>query len=341
MNRFTMNTTTTDSLNRSDRVRARRSLTSQERVSRASSAARSTVNTPPVFVRNPAIGSPVINRTKTRARRKYFISIGSSEAEIGLPSIPNVRPGWRLISGLMVFGLLAAIFVALTGSVFTIQQATVNGLTRLSADDIVVTSGLIGTSIFEIEPEQALLQLQSKYPELTRLTLTVGLPNKISISAVERQPVLTWKVVDQTLWVDVEGYIFPARGEVSTPLTINADVFPPQQYSLSILPLMCSSTSADALMSNPLCRRINPTLLSAIQALSAYTPEGTTLAYSTTDGLGWVDSRGWQVFFGQTQDDMAVKQSTYQALVAQLEAEGVAPKMISVANVHAPYYRGE
>ena len=84
-----------------------------------------------------------------------------------------------------------------------------------------------------------------------------------------------------------------------------------------------------------------PELLSAIQALSAYTPEGTTLAYSTTDGLGWVDSRGWQVFFGQTQDDMAVKQSTYQALVAQLEAEGVAPKMISVANVHAPYYRGE
>ena len=42
MNRFTMNTTTTDSLNRSDRVRARRSLTSQERVSRASSAAMPT-----------------------------------------------------------------------------------------------------------------------------------------------------------------------------------------------------------------------------------------------------------------------------------------------------------
>jgi hypothetical protein len=56
--------------------------------------------------------------------------------------------------------------------------------------------------------------------------------------------------------------------------------------------------------------------------------------------MGWKDGRGWDVYFGEPQD-MDMKLVVYQATVRRLESEGIQPVLISVEQVHAPYYRME
>ncbi len=71
-------------------------------------------------------------------------------------------------------------------------------------------------------------------------------------------------------------------------------------------------------------------------------PEGTVLVFDSEHGLGWNDPNGgWDVFFGNEDEDMDMKLAVYQALVERLKTEGIQPALISVEYVHAPYYRME
>ena len=70
-------------------------------------------------------------------------------------------------------------------------------------------------------------------------------------------------------------------------------------------------------------------------------PADTVLVYDSEHGLGWNDPNGWEVFFGDEDQEMDMKLLVYQALVEHLQSEGIQPAMISVEYVHAPYYRME
>jgi hypothetical protein len=70
-------------------------------------------------------------------------------------------------------------------------------------------------------------------------------------------------------------------------------------------------------------------------------PDKTPLIYSEEHGLGWKDSRGWQVYFGKNTDGIETKLNVYRAIVKRLKKDGTHPSIISVENVHAPYYRVE
>jgi hypothetical protein len=87
--------------------------------------------------------------------------------------------------------------------------------------------------------------------------------------------------------------------------------------------------------------RLSPEQVSAILALGAKMPADTLLVYDSEHGLGWNDPQGWEVFFGAEDQDMEMKLTVYQALVQQLQNEGIQPALISVEYVHAPYYRME
>jgi len=63
------------------------------------------------------------------------------------------------------------------------------------------------------------------------------------------------------------------------------------------------------------------------------------IIYDPSNGLGWNDTRGWQVFFGTDAKDMALKVRVYQSLVDSLMARGLYPTFINVAYANAPYYR--
>jgi len=74
--------------------------------------------------------------------------------------------------------------------------------------------------------------------------------------------------------------------------------------------------------------------------MSAVAPQDTRLVFDKEHGLGWKDTQGWDVFFGDIQD-IDLKLRIYQALVKQLAKEKVNPVLISVEYVHTPYYRLE
>lgn len=80
-------------------------------------------------------------------------------------------------------------------------------------------------------------------------------------------------------------------------------------------------------------------MVKAIETLAPKVPAGTTMIYDHQNGLGWSDSRGWKVTFGDDPQDMALKLQVYQSLVASLAQQGVTPAFISVQYVNAPYYR--
>ena len=82
-------------------------------------------------------------------------------------------------------------------------------------------------------------------------------------------------------------------------------------------------------------------IINAIGILKAQMPENSNLVYGTLNGLGWNDSRGWKVFFGVNLDDMQEKLIMYQAIVDQLTQKEIKPSVISVENIHAPFYRLE
>ncbi|MCK4899942.1 MAG: hypothetical protein KAS38_14275, partial [Anaerolineales bacterium] len=57
-------------------------------------------------------------------------------------------------------------------------------------------------------------------------------------------------------------------------------------------------------------------------------------------GLGWRDSQGWEVYFGDVSD-IDIKLRIYEALVDKFAAEGLNPVLVSVEHMHSPYYRME
>ena len=81
-------------------------------------------------------------------------------------------------------------------------------------------------------------------------------------------------------------------------------------------------------------------MVSAILLLSSQTPEGSPVVYDPAHGLGWQDSKGWKVYFGNL-NEMEQKLVIYQALVQQITSNGLTPALISVEYVHHPYYRLE
>jgi hypothetical protein len=80
-------------------------------------------------------------------------------------------------------------------------------------------------------------------------------------------------------------------------------------------------------------------LVDAILALAPNVPADSTMVFDSKDGLGWMDSRGWKVFFGATAHDMPLKVRVYQSLVDSLVSRGKSPMFISVVYPDAPFYR--
>ena len=85
---------------------------------------------------------------------------------------------------------------------------------------------------------------------------------------------------------------------------------------------------------------LHPDMVSAILFLADYLPAETRLMYHEEYGIGWEDPEmGWQVFFGKKLDQMQVRISLYQAIVADLDVRNRQPVLISIEQVKAPYYR--
>jgi hypothetical protein len=223
----------------------------------------------------------------------------------------------------MVVTLLLGLYAILSGSAFVVSRVELRHAERLSAQDVNRVLNLAGAQVFSVQPEQLAAALTDAFPELQDFAIRVGFPARVVIEVAERQPVIAWQQSDITVWIDSAGVAFIPEGEVSALVQVRALEAPPalEGYGLDRHQL------------------IRPELVELVLALDAYAPEGVELLYSASHGLGWVDPRGWEAYFGSEIASIDQRIAVYNAVLAELQSRGLMPTLISVAQLHAPYYR--
>ncbi len=305
---------------------------------------------PPVMVRGGMggmafgrVASSRMNKHK-QPKRRIDVPLHVTGAELRLPSIPFVRLGWRVVSLLMVLMMFASLFLIWKAPVFQVNSVQAVGLQRLTAGDLNIVMGAVGRSVFTLNPAVLDENLHQAFPELSKISIKIGLPASVKVVATERKPVIAWVQDGNETWVDADGVSFPARGTPANTLVKveghgNPPSITPATLQIDAKSLVEGAAASPSITTPTL--RLSPELVSAILALGAKMPEDTLLVYDSVHGLGWNDPKGWEVYFGSEDQDMEMKLTVYQALVEQLENEGIQPAMISVEFVHAPYYRME
>ncbi len=345
----------TASGNRAEDVRRRRAQRSQQRSSVVSSRITNPVNTRPVTVRGNVFGgTPVHRQVGTRARRQFYLTVDQAAGtELRLPAIRLVNPGWRLISGIIAIAAIIGIFSMWSSPYFQVQSVDVKGLQRLTAEDINANLKLEEMSIIEVNASEIHDQLVRAFPELIDAQVSVELPNLVTITATERQPVMAVKKGDTVSWIDPSGIIFPARGDAGPLVTIATEdnlplapiLNPPADATTTDGASADASTITNVKNASKIpdtgLRPVDPALILAAQSLAQKLPPDTQLVYSAKDGLGWTDPQGWQVFIGADLSNFEEKYTLYQKIATYLSDNGLKAKLVSVEHLDAPFYRLE
>ncbi len=288
---------------------------------------------PPVLVRggNGSIASKPSNRRSPRRRFDISVSTSTPGTEIRLPSLPNLRIGWRVVSGLLSAAALSLIYLLLTSPQFQVQAVDIKGNNRLSIQEINSVINQIGGNIFEAEPELMKQDLQTAFPELDEISVKIGFPAEVVVAVRERDPLIAWQQGDHVTWIDSQGVEFPPRGQVDSLVRVESQV-PPPAPAYQGLEDESGSQSRNVM---------SPAMVSAITTLQTQSPEGMPIVYDPQYGLGWMDPKGWKVYFGLDVLDIQMKLEVYQAVMSELNDQGIQPSLISVEYLHAPYYRLE
>jgi hypothetical protein len=348
--------------NRSEKIRQRRNQRSQERVVRATNVIhtrRPTVN-PTVTVRGSGMGRPILNHATSQTRRKYYVALDAAGTELSMPSLPMIRPGWRLLSGLVVVTMVILLILVASSSTFQVKSPRVSGLQRLGQADVEAVMDIKGNSIIMVDPSALRTKIEAAFPELSSVSVNISLPATVSVSVRERQPVMAWKIKDTVIWIDAEGAMFSPHGDAGSLLTIESDSNPPLAQVL-VPPAVATSaittpasattggsTTTDTASASAVApvqdlskQRVDMNILKAATILGSQMPDKSVLVYNYLSGLGWTDQRGWKVYFGLNLDDIEPKFIMYETIVDQLTQKNIKPAVISVEDINAPFYRLE
>lgn len=331
---------------RADDVRRRRASQPRKstRTGAGKRAPKSNAPAPPaVLVRGSLAASMVHERRgKKRPKRRYDVALSTPGAEMRLPALPRLQIGWRLVSAILLVGLAYLLYTVWNAPTYRVLAAEVKGVKGLSSQDINTVADVAGKPVFMVEPEKVRQELSDAFPELSAVKVDVALPAKVTVTVEERQPIIVWVQDDQETWIDPFGIAFPVRGESDSLIQVNARTSPPglEESKVEESDTEVSEIAEVVVEAEDAPAAFLPVeLVNAILLMAEEAPEGKPLVYSSDHGLGWEDKRGWEVYFGTTDEDMAMKLQVYKEIVRRLKKDDVRPEFISVEYVHAPYYR--
>ena len=336
--------------NRAEEVRRRRTQRSQERVSTATNRVVNPVQSRPVTVRGNTFGTPIHRQAGTKARRQFYLTMDQmAGTEMRLPALPNIQLGWRLISCIIAILTLVGVYSVYNSPFFQIGSVDIQGLQRLSPEEVNAALKLENTSIIEVNAQEIQEKLTANFPELINIQVSIELPNMVSLTATERMPVAAIQKGDDITWVDADGVLFKARGDAGPLVTIHtedelpiaeAPIDPDAKAAQVSKPADKSVKNVNKILATGQVK-VDPALLAAAQGLSQKMPADTQLIYSKQDGLGWKDPQGWQVYIGADLANFEAKYDMYQKIAKHLGDQGVKANLVSVENLNAPFYRLE
>lgn len=332
--------TTNQVTSRSDAVRKRRSQSSPASNQKIKRDYRPVAIQSQVKSQTRTSGRSTQSRSQSynTDRRHFDVAFNTSRANIRTPGITIPALGPRLISAILI-GIMVFLLITLSNSpTFKVSSAQVTGNVRLSETDINAFLPYVGKPIFSAMPDVIKNELVMRFPDIETITVKVSLPNKVNVQITERTPIFIWQRQDGTAeWVDAQGYKFPIRGEIENLVTINAYGEPPLNQAEPVF----STDPVNPLIAESLVQPefIEPSMIKAITELIALAPQGASISYDPSYGLGWNDPRNWKVYFGENTENITEKLLVYQAIVDKLTLEGIQPTMISVEYLEAPFYR--
>ncbi|QYK50080.1 MAG: FtsQ-type POTRA domain-containing protein [Anaerolineales bacterium] len=317
------------SLTRAEQVRARR-LDRREgkpivnRLATSASKAANAARMPRMVARNAQTERRLQELAERKLRRPRYIKLAEAGAELRLPALPSVQVGWRVVSASLVGLCLFLLYSMFASDTFTVARVALQGAQRVDGNAINSALGISGSSIFAIEPDELYTILRDQFPELERVSVSIALPGRVTVTVKEREPIIVWEQAGLTLWLDAAGVAFMPQGDAASLIRVTALDAPPAMASNNV-------TSSHQL--------IRPEMVFVIQALDRIAPEDAPLIYDPKQGFGWSDPGGWLVYFGQDGQDIDQRLAVYLKILDELRARRMVPTMISVAQLHAPYYR--
>lgn len=251
---------------------------------------------------------------------------GSGKAAVWLPAgvrVVQALRSARVISLVMLVACLGSFAWLLNDGQFYVTRAEVVGRQTIPLKEIYTMTGVLGLHLFWVDPVALEVKLAAA-PSIASADVTVGWPDRVRITLVERKPVAVWQQAGASHWVAADGLLMPARSE-----TVAGN---------SLLRIVVAGN-------RPLpedTRAVNAATVQAALAMQALRPNIAALNYFERGGLEYDDGRGWQAFFG-TGDDMPQKLAVYETLVDYLLNErDLAPQEIAyivVTDVQHPFYR--
>jgi cell division protein FtsQ len=331
-------------ISRADQVRARRLIEPVRRKQVPAAPVKST--------RNAESSSRVISRrmnytttyahpAKAQNRKRIYVPSGQPGTEVRLPAIPQFNFSWRILSALLAILAAVGCWYMFASDEFAVSEVKLDGAKRVSAQEVINSLNVTGASIINVIPTDVVEDIMSKFPDFQKVSVAVVLPNTLDIAVEERVPTITWKMGEEHyLWIDAEGYAFPARGEPVPTLIVDASGEPPHPLGW-MDPLHPLPGDEDIALEWAKKPSVDPEFARAVLQISEILPEDNHLLYDPANGLGWKDVRGWQVYFGTDLSRIDLKLEVYDRIVESIMANNLQPVLISIEFLHAPYYRLE
>lgn len=250
-------------------------------------------------------------RRKRRSKRTYETAISRT-----LVLWRWIAKPWTLkgkTASLLLLAILASLVYYFSSSYsFFIYEAEAVDNRFVSAEEINRSSGLGGKSIFWIEPAKVEAAV-ARLPAVKEARVSCRLPGEVTIEVTERQPQLLWQRRETNYWVDDEGIVMRARGELEGLLLV------------------------EDLSSHPQDQQPDPAAIQAALQLKSLLPELTEVQYSPKIGISFRNRRGWLIYLG-TGDHMAEKVAIMRALISHLLAKNIQPELIDL-RYKRPYYK--
>ncbi len=142
--------------------------------------------------------SPIPTRSGRRELRKGFL--------------------WRLLSFFAVaIVIVLAISFAFNSNAFRIEQVSVEGTHNSALIQNIQRMGMQGQNIFIVNVN-SLLERVDAYPLVSSSSISKNWPNRLTVTVVERVPVLLWQTRQGTYSVDGQGVVIAPASE-----TVGAD----------------------------------------------------------------------------------------------------------------------
>jgi cell division septal protein FtsQ len=251
-------------------------------------------------------------------------------------SLKQVVTSARWLSLVLFAVCVYALYLVGNVEDFYLTYIPVEGTSSLTPAEVVEASGLAGQHVFSADPARAANSI-GDIPGVVSATVKLSWPNEIAIRIVEDTPIMIWEQNGVPYWVTQSGSVVPARQELAGLLTVRTEAALLPDTDQKGEGGAAGAANGEMEEEEAVMPRVAPEIVEGALQLRQLRPEISELSYKSLEGLSFRDGE-WDAFFG-TGTDMRQKLAVYEAVVAQLEAEGVTPAYVSVANQEKPYYR--